>query len=175
MRRNTPRNQLLMMILVVGFFVGILYENFSETIHFFKTEQLLRLREMNFQSKEYLLYIMKMRMLPLIGALFLWNFRWRKIVVLMVSGWCSFFLGRILVAAILAHGVKGILLSMGALLPHTIFYVLLYFIIILQVYDERRRKWKQIQIAAIIILLVLGIGSEVYINPNVLKRIIDWM
>ena len=37
---SKARNQLLIVVLVVGFFIGILYENFDKSIHFFEEEQL---------------------------------------------------------------------------------------------------------------------------------------
>lgn len=170
MIHNKSKNQLLIMTLVVGFFVGILYENWVKSIILFDREYV----EM-FQEMEYMIYIVKMRVLPLISIVFLQNFRWRKICILLINGGCGFLFGRILVASIIEQGIKGIGLCILLFFPHMLFYIITYIIVMLQLYSERKRKWKKIQVVVIVLLLALGIFSEVYVNPRILKRILRFV
>ena len=170
MIHNKSKNQLLIMALVVGFFVGILYENWVKSIILFDREYV----EM-FQEMEYMIYIVKMRVLPLISIVFLQNFRWRKICILLINGGCGFLFGRILAASIIEQGIKGIGLCVLLFFPHMLFYAFTYMIVMLQLYSERKRKWKKIQVAAITLLLALGIFCEVYVNPRILKRILRFV
>ena len=41
--------------MAVGFFIGILYENFDKSIHFFEEEQLKIVQEMDYKIQEYLI------------------------------------------------------------------------------------------------------------------------
>ena len=166
---SKARNQLLIVVLVVGFFVGILYENFDKTIHFFEEEQLKIVREMNYKIQEYALYIIKIRLIPLSGIIFLKNLRWRRSVILFINGFCGFLIGRIMVAAIIVQGIKGIVIAAMVLFPHILFYAIAYMIVVLHLYNEKKRKWSKSQIVAIIIFFILGILSEIYINPRILK------
>ena len=172
MIRSISKNQLLMIVLAVGFFVGIIYENYVQSIHFFEKEQLCLLYDLNVETKEYFLYIFKIRFLTMIGLWWIGSFRWRKILILLIFGWSGFFFGRILVSAILANGVRGIFIGIAAFFPHMLFYLCAFLIVLLHAYEERKRNWKKKQIAVIILIFVLGICSEVYVNPIILKLVI---
>lgn len=170
MIHNKSKNQLLIIILVVGFFVGIFYENWAKSISIFRKEYW----EI-FQTMEYMIYIIEMRVLPLCALVFLQKFRWRKIAVLLINSYCGFLLGRIIVAAIIEQGIRGVGLCMTLFFPHMLFYVIIYAILISHLYNERKRKWEKIQVAAIVLFLALGIVGEVYVNPRILKRILRFV
>lgn len=175
MIHNKSKNQLLFIVLVVGFFVGILYENWMKSIILFDREYLEMFQVMEYKLQEYVIYIVKMRVLPLGAIVFLQNFRWRKICILLINGGCGFLFGRILAASIIEQGIKGIGLCVLLFFPHMLFYAFTYMIVMLQLYSERKRKWKKIQVAAITLLLALGIFCEVYVNPRILKRILRFV
>ena len=175
MIRNAQKNQLLISTLAVGFFIGIIYENLTRTIQLFGIEQLEALGKIDFETREYLVYVIKIRSVQIIGVLLLYNYRWRKIILFAVSGYSGFFLARLFVSAILLHGMFGIVLGGAILFPQTLFYMLMYWIVVRKMCDERRVRWRGKQIAAVAILLTIGIWCEVYINPRIIKMIIEWI
>jgi hypothetical protein len=164
-----------MFLLAIGFFIGIIYENMIASMQIFETEKLHVFQTMSFEWKEYLPYILKIRMIPLICVVFLWNFKWRKVVVAALSVWFGFFLGRFLVSAILLEGLKGIGLCVAVLFPHTLFYGLSYLILLMHLYNDRRRTWNKMKTSVFAICFLLGVWSEVYINPKILKIIAGWI
>lgn len=175
MIQHKTRNQLLMILLVVGFFIGIIYENIGGSIQLFQTESLEKYINSPLNRSEYLFYILKTRLLFLLALFFLWNFKWRRIVILFFSTCCGFFLGRILVSAILLQGIKGLVLCVGMLFPHMLFYLFAYLMLILHLYHNRRRQWNRLKTMVFLLVFVLGIYCEVYINPYIVKFLIKWM
>lgn len=175
MKRVVQKNQLLIVILAVGFFIGIVYENVAGSIFIFQTEHLKLFQEMNLDRKEFLFYILKVRVYPLIGIAFLWNFKWRKIITIFLVGWFGFFEGRLLVSAILLQGIKGIFIYIAVAFPHMIFYMFAYLVLVFHLCSDRKQQWNKLKTVVLILAFLLGIGSEVYINPQIVKRIIEWI
>ena len=172
---NKSRNQLLMILLVVGFFVGILYENIIGSMTLFQTESLKLFVQEYGEKKEYLFYIVKIRTLFLVLILFLWNFKWRKSVILFLSLCYGFFLGRMIVSAILFQGIKGIGICIGILFPQMLFYLFAYLMVILHLYNNRKKQWNRLKTIVFIFIWILGIWCEAYINPQILKIFIRWI
>ena len=169
-----------MMMLVVGFFVGILYENVAltrglETLQLFGEEQLELLRHAVVKQSEYLMYIIKMRSIPILASILLWNFRWRKPVILIGIGWAGFICGRIVVASVIGRGVKGVLLCIAVLFPHFIFYIMAYMILIVHLISEVKKRWRKTKTAGVLALFLLGVLLEVYTNPIVLNLVLRWV
>ena len=175
MIRNRTRNQLLIILLAVGFFIGILYENMFAPLQLFHTEYLERFRTSSFESRIYLFYILKIRLLSLVCILFLWNFKWRRIVICIFCVCVGFFLGRILVSLILFQGIKGIVLCIGMFFPHMLFYIFAYLMLIMHLFNNRRRQWNRGKTMVFLVVFVLGICCEVYCNPKIVKFIIEWL
>ena len=171
MIHNRTRNQLLMIVLAVGFFIGIIYENMNGTMQLFRTENLRKFQETCLDEKEYFFYLLKMRMLPAVGLVFLWNFKWRKTMIAIAVGWLGYFWGKVLVSAIVSQGIKGIAVCVAVLFPHVLFYLLAYLMVLLHLLYDRKRQWNRIKTFVFVLFYLLGIWSEMYINPIILKII----
>ena len=179
MKHVHHKSQLLMMILVVGFFIGISYENIAiakglETMNLFQGDQLLLLQQMNVKTSKYMLHILKLRLYPLLGMLCLWNFRWKKVVVITGMAWIALVLGRIITGCIAIYGMKGLILCVAGLLPHFVFYVLAYRILIMYLISEIKRKWKKSNTAGFLAIFLIGLLLEVYVNPALVKYVLKW-
>lgn len=104
-----------------------------------------------------------------------------------ILGWGGFELGIMMFTLVYQYGLKGLLLSVMFLIPHGIFF-LVVFILLFNKYwlgdkksyhnydsiteNELHNKFTKIKKAVIIILLwFIGILSEVYINPEIIKKI----
>ncbi len=172
MIRNKAKNQLLILALVVGFFVGIIYENMVGSISIFQTETLQLFQEMKIDRIDYLFYVLKMRLYPVLCMVLLWNLKWRKVVINFLVIWCGFFAGRLLVSAILLQGVQGIGLCIAVLFPHMLFYALAYLILLVHLYNDRRRQWNKVKTMVLLLFFGLGVACEVYVNPYIVKCVI---
>lgn len=174
MIRNNTRNQLLTFLLALGFFIGIIFENIVCSIQIFQIERLRMFSTMHISTREYLFHISLIRAIPLVILVILWNFRWRKVIIALATVFLGFMFGRFLVSAILLHGIKGIVLCMAVLFPHMFFYAFVYLIFALHLFQNRRR-WNKVKTAVLVVCCLLGICSEVYINPQILKIVIGWL
>ncbi len=106
-----------------------------------------------------------------------------------ILGWCGFELGMMVFAAMYQYGIIGLLFSMLLLTPHEIFYFLAVLILFQKWFIKdgkngcdgncvsEKKGWRKraIEVRKVIIVLILfmaGILSEVYINSEIVKRLI---
>lgn len=104
-----------------------------------------------------------------------------------IMGWCGFEAGLILFTLVYQYGIKGILLTFSMFLPHGIFYCVLFLILFRkywisdkkschnEVTIKRERMFQKIEkfktVVLVFVLLCLGILSEVYINPEIMRKV----
>lgn len=108
----------------------------------------------------------------------------------LVLGWQGFSIGFMLSTAIAKYGIKGILLILGGLFPQYLFYAPVYlFYCWLSLYLRRRfyldrqeagmgRKYIYlaglVAVVGVILVFIAGIFLESYINPVILKKILNF-
>ena len=170
------------MIFFVSFFVGILWANClgdSSKNRFFMLNEYY-LQQLKYAKLDYnrlFLYILENR-LPLIGALLLLSFTVAGILIqilLVVYFGVSF--GFLCVMAITNFGWKGILYIAGFLFPHYIFYIIGY-LMFLRMFWKRKegvtvtQKELVMQTGIFILLFVIGLLMESYVNPIFLKKML---
>ena len=147
------------MIFFVSFFVGILWANFigdSSKNRFFMLNEYY-LQQLKYAKLDYnrlFLYILENR-LPLFGILLLLSFT----------------------VAITNFGWKGILYMGGFLFPHYIFYIAGY-LLFLKIFWKKKedmamtQKELVMQTGMIVLLFVIGLLAESYVNPIFLKKML---
>lgn len=135
-------------------------------------------------------YILGERIPLLILLLFLTLTTLGMIGGILMLGWQGFSVGFMLSAAIAKYGVKGILLVLGGLFPQYLFYFAVY---ILYCYfaaylRQRLNRSKMgsnsergyifgawlIAVVGILLIFIMGIFLESYINPIILKNILKF-
>lgn len=135
-------------------------------------------------------YILGERIPLLILLLFLTLTTLGMIGGILMLGWQGFSVGFMLSAAIAKYGVKGILLVLGGLFPQYLFYFAVY---ILYCYfaaylRQRLNRSKMgsnsergyifgawlIAVVGILLIFIMGIFLESYINPVILKNILKF-
>lgn len=104
-----------------------------------------------------------------------------------IMGWCGFETGLIIFTLVYQYGVKGILLTFSMVLPQGIFYCI-FFLVIFRGYwtgdkncchkemtikgERSRQRMDRIQTAVLgILMLAAGVLCEVYINPEIMRKI----
>ena len=122
--------------------------------------------------EDYILYILRIRMLPLIALSILGCTKFRKIAVILMLSWTGFSTGLILVEAVMKLGVKGIVLCLIGFVPHFIFYILAYMVLLWHLYSYPKKKWDTAKTIFVIVAMIIGVILEVYINPILMKMFI---
>lgn len=174
------KNQLLIYYLAVGFFVGILYENivskrYGVSIDIFQTYFLQQYRQTEIVAEKYLGYVLKARVVPFMGLCVLACVRWKKILAGVSVCWTGFLAGVMLVSAVMQMGVKGVLFCMAAMFPHIICYGLAYGILLSYFYRYPKARWNYAKTVFVVLVMFIGILVETYLNPLLMKLVIQIM
>ena len=161
-------DQLLILILVTGFFVGIFYINKMGISRKIFDDALVR-TWVNHKTdyKEYLLYIIKERVGVLVLVLFLSNVRWKQVYGGVLSFVAATAGGAVFAMAIKQAGIRGGINCVVCLLPHSVFYTFVYLIFVN--YWLKSGRWNWAKTAGVVVFMLLGILSEVYVNPSWIK------
>ena len=130
-----------------------------------------------------LFYYISMKRIPIIIVLFMMLLftNWGKIVGRLFLLWQGFSAGFLMATSVIVYGIKGILLIVVSAVPHYLVYIPLYitYLCIADFLgeDSKNSVRKMIGIFSICFLLfciyMLGIFLESYINPYILKNILD--
>lgn len=180
MRRYEKKNQLLIVFLAVGFFIGIIYENIMAgrmvlINDLFLKSNLERYLRADISAKELLQYIVQERL-----WLFAWIcvfscLRWKKLYVIGMLGILGFLMGVLAVASVLQLGIAGIWFCIVGVLPQGIFYGMVCYLLFNHWFHYPERRWNRVKSLFVITMLAVGILVEVYVNPvcvtSVLKMI----
>ena len=177
MRLIKNKGQLLILFLAVGFLIGIIYENVvakSSVVlsEVFLRSNLERYLQTDIISEKYLWYVVKARALLLATVCVFGCFRWKKLLVIACLTISGFFVGMLSVAAVMQLGIKGILLCVVGILPQGIFYVLAYSMLFSYWFRYPESRWNRAKLMFVIIMLLVGIMLETYVNPILIKLII---
>ncbi len=175
MIRNYGR--IMMLFFMAGFLGGILYTNllsrdYVATIGIFNDYFLNQFVQTDIMNGAYLWYLIRIRMAPLLGMIFLGALSFRKSAVTIFLIWTGFLFGMIFTSATLKIGVKGILLCVGAMLPHMIFYVFGYAVFLAGLYYYPKIGWNFQKTMLVFLAICIGIGLECYISPVLVRMIL---
>ncbi len=174
------KNQLLILVLAVGFLLGIIYENinFRQRIvpdELFNKGNLQRYLQTNIITEKYIWYVVKERVVSLILLCLFSCIKWKKAFVLSCLFLAGFFFGIFSAASVIQLGIKGILLCLSGLFPQIICYLISYSILFVYWYKYPARNWNKAKTLFVITAFLFGIIFETYLNPIVMKFIIPIM
>lgn len=109
----------------------------------------------------------------------------------LVLGWQGFSIGFMLSAGIAKYSVKGILLVLGGMFPQYLFYFPVYLLYCWIVLFLRQRLWGEergtgtdrrllygagvLSAAALFLVFTAGVFLESYLNPVILKNILNFL
>ena len=163
---------------MVGFFVGIIYENIIAKreivgLDLFLKSNLQMYLQTNIVVNSYVWYVVKERLI-----LFAWIFvfsclKWKKIFVVTLLCLSGFFMGTLVVMAVLQLGIGGILLCIAAMLPQGIFYGVAGYVLLVYWYFYPNQRWNQAKSLFVFLMLGVGIVMEIYTNPIIIKWVIQ--
>lgn len=177
MRMNKSKGQLLIIFIAVGFFIGILYQNIVSTSSIipadvFVKSNLQRYLQTDVITEKYLWYVIKERVMLLAIICILSCTKWKKLLVVATLGVSGFLGGVLTVSAVLRFGIKGILLCLMGVFPQMIFYGMAYFMLFIYWFRFPERRWNHTKLIFVIVMFLMGIILEAYVNPILVKWVI---
>lgn len=160
--------------LMLGFFCGILFTNVFAKDYIISSGILNdyflnQYAQMDVNTEEYLWYIVRLRLLPLVLICALGCTNLKKIVVTVTVLWTGFSGGMLLVSAVMKMGVKGILLCLIGIFPHFLCYIAVYAIILWFFLQYPQGRWNIQKTLVCTVFMILGVLLECYINPVLMK------
>lgn len=177
MRTYRNRGQLLLIFIAVGFLAGIIYQNVVSgnqiiTTDLFLQSNLERYLHTDVVAEKYLWYVLKERILLLGLVLILGCLKWKKLVVVVCLGLAGFVMGVLTVSAVLQLGMKGILFCIAGLLPQGIFYGIFCSVLFVYWYWFPTRQWNKVKTIFVVLMFLVGVLVETYVNPLLVKWVI---
>jgi len=164
----------LIFIYMFGFFIGNIYANlfveeYISSIGIFNEYFLNHYVLTDINEKRYLIYLFRLRLFP---AIVLWGLgftRFRNIIMFVFLVWTGFLCGIVVAAAIIKMGIIGSVFVLLIVLPHMLFYFGAYMILLCNMCSYPKVKWNYLQIIVKFLFICIGIVTECYINPALIK------
>ena len=164
------RNQLLIILLVTGFFIGSIYTSIEKPeTEIFNIAVLENVRNFKIVYEQYLFYIAMERMGMLLLVIFVGQVYWKQIYAGLMTVIIGITFGSIISMAGYGMGFKGIVLCVIGMFPHMIFYGISYWILICHWMSGKVKRWRKSKVLGTLLFMSMGILSEVYVNPFLLK------
>lgn len=174
------RKKYISVILLAGFFIGILYANLAAKKYLvstgiFSEHFLSQYVAIDIIPEEYMVYILQIRLFPILAFILIAQTKFRKFAVLIWFLWIGFSCGMLAVVAIMQLGANGILLCLIGITPQFIFYAMAYIVLLWNIYTYPVSTWNRGKTVFVILTMALGILAEVYINPILMKLFVNAM
>lgn len=157
-----------------GFILGIAYINFFARRYvagegIFERQILEQYVKASFDVREYLFYVLRMRLIPFLLLALTIFMSIRKIVAYAFLLWTGFTSGMILSTAALELGAQGCLFCIVGVFPQMFFYVSAYIVILWYSMMYPHNRWNRQKTGFVIAMMAAGILSEALLNPILVK------
>lgn len=188
--RNTiPDNRVL--VFLTGFCVGMLffYLTGGQNIgagSLLDSEHLSLMQNMEVNRSGLFEYVIGLRVKQLMFCVICSLSSIGGLLAYSVMGWCGFEVGLMVFSLVYQYGIKGIFLTFSMFLPHGVLYGIVFLIVFRKYWAsdkkschnedtiKKRGKIQKIETVKTIILVlavfVVGILCEVYINPEIMRK-----
>lgn len=160
-----------------GFLIGIFYANliakpYLGTSGIFDRYFLRQYIELDINPKEYLFYLLQVRLFPFSFLIAAGCTRWKSLAAAVYLVWTGFLAGLLAVIAVWGLGIVGMLLCIVGFFPHMAAYILAHAIVLWYLYTYPEFVWNHTKTAVAAGLMLGGILMEAYINPGIVRAFI---
>lgn len=174
------RKRFITVLYMAGFLIGIFYANLVERKYMtangiFSEYFLSQYIAIDVEAEEYMLYVIKTRLLPLACLFIAAQTKFKKVTVMSCILWTGFSSGMLIVASVLQLGAKGVLLCLIGITPHFVFYIMAYLVILWYLGNAPVSTWNRGKTVFVVLTMALGILTEVYVNPILMKLFVNAM
>ena len=175
--RIQENKKFLIVFCMLGFLIGIVYGNvmskdYIASMGIFNEFFLTQYSQAEIDVMEYMWYVIRVRVVPLVLVAALGCTRLRKAVAGTFLAWTGFCGGMLMTSAVLKMGVKGVILCLIALTPHFVFYGAGYIVLLWYIFTDPESKWNLSKTVSMILFVSLGILLECYVNPIIMELFI---
>ncbi|MDE7272863.1 MAG: stage II sporulation protein M [Lachnospiraceae bacterium] len=189
--KNTiPDNRVL--VFLTGFCVGMVFFYLTGGQNagvgsLLDSEHLALLQNLEVNRSGLFSYVISLRIKQLIFGVICALSSVGALMAYSILGWCGFEFGLIIFSLVYEYGMKGILLTFSMVLPHGICYGVLFLLIFRNYWlrdkkgyhnettagsEKSHKKIEAIKTFVLILLLFsAGILCEVYINPEIMRKV----
>lgn len=192
--RNTmPDGRIL--VFLTGFCIGMVFFYFSrgkgfqigEQVGLMNREHLVLFQNFEVDRRNLFEYVFTIRTRQLLFCAICALSTIGGVLAYSIIGWYGFEAGLIIFSLVYEYGIKGILLTFSMFLPHGIFYIIIFLIIFNRfwmndkkcyhneetVMTDKCRKKLEILKRIVVIIVIFGVGflCEIYINPEIVRKI----
>ena len=188
--KNTiPDNRVL--VFLTGFCVGMVFFYLTRGKNasgggLLDREHLMLLQNFEVNRPGFLEYVMGLRLKQLLFGVICALSSVGGLMAYFIIGWCGFGIGLMIFTLVYQYSMKGILLAFSMCLPQGIFYCILFLVIFRRywVSDKKcchkeetikgRGRHKKIEnfkkIILVLAVFIIGVLSEVYVNPEIVRK-----
>lgn len=157
-----------------GFFLGILYVNliakqYTAEPGIFSDYFLKQYAVADVVAHEYIFYLARIRILPFLLIIGLSFTKIRKFSALAFLLWTGFSSGMLLSMAVLGMGVKGSILCIVGVLPHFLFYIPAYVVVLWYCFMYPQNRWNQQKTIFVVLTITVGVVLEAYVSPVLME------
>lgn len=161
-----------------GFLLGIIYMNFFAGKYMaepgvFSEYFLNQFQTVHINAKEYIWYLLKVRIIPIVILYVLSNTRVSKFSVIAYVLWTGITGGVFVSSAVENLGIKGSFLCMVAVFPQFFFYIPAYIVLLWYCYNTPRSTWNRQKTVFVFLCTAVGMILELYINPVLVKAFLS--
>lgn len=170
----------LAVVFVPGFLLGIIYMNIFAGKYLaepgmFNEHFLKELQSVQIDVREYIWYLLRLRILPAIALYALSNTPAAKWAAALFVFWSGTSAGIFISSAVSEMGIKGSFFCMAGIFPQFIFYVPAYVVLILHCYNSPQSRWNRQKMLFVFFCISAGIILELYVNPFLVKAFLSSM
>ena len=157
-----------------GFLLGVIYVNFIAKKYvadpgIFSDYFLNQFLDVQIDAREYLWYLLRLRAIPFLALAALSFTKVRRMSVILFLVWTGASGGILLSSAAADLGIKGCLLCVTALFPQFLFYIPACVVLLWFCYTAPQSRWNRQKTIFVILTMALGLITELYVNPIVVK------
>lgn len=164
----------IFLIFVISFLVGIMYvhvtsEYTAADSRIFSEYFLKRFLSAEVDMKTYVPYLLRLRILPLFVVTGLAFTKIRRVSGVAFLTWTGFTLGLLLTIASYAMGFRGIVMCFITLLPHMLFYMPAYVVVLWYSFSYPNNVWNYQKTIFVLFMIGIGIVLESCVSITILK------
>lgn len=161
-----------------GFLLGIIYVNFIAVKYMaepgiFSDYFLNQFGDIRIDAGEYLWYLLRLRAVPFFALVLLSFTKVRKAAAVLFLVWTGISAGILISSAAAALGIKGCILCVTALFPQFLFYIPAFIVLLWYCYTALQSHWNRQKTIFVSLTMALGIITELYVNPVLVKAFLS--
>ena len=171
------RKQLLALFMP-GFLLGVICVNllakkYTAEPGIFSEYFLNQFQTVKIVAREYLWYLLRLRLLPFLALLALSMTRMRRVAAALFLIWTGISAGILISTSVLRMGIRGSFLCMAGIFPQFIFYIPAYLILLWYCWSYPQSRWTRQKTLFVLMALALGILMEIYVNPSIVRAFLS--